>query len=519
MLAWAPPDEIFVNCPGIIEIRWKYDDPLICKPSVDLFDEQKKGKGLSESHGKKDKQTSEQSYFRCLLCECDLMSVITLRAHKGGAQHTLKALKKYGEYKKELANRPNREPSPQVESKFLDLYAALEHKQTDIVGFKYITEYCDDTNPNHNPLYHCSLRDCRNAQGDAEFMQRHMMKLIHRGSWVEATSGMYMARSEDVIAYVRNHSESLQGDYCKMNQVNNREKYLQCKDKRISVSPLRESIKRERPVEYDRPFSPERKYKRERSASMHRSRSPNDFSRSSPDSFRSRSSRDGSGSSREGSRNSRSRSSEIRDRRRSSRDRLRSPRDRSRSSRERSRSYQDPSSAASSGIDSLGEESSMEIKTERRPRKDDQTSSRVKVEYGSEPGSRLNPGSDEDVSILKERGSFDFKDVSNIKPDTQPAQVDTVEFVTAFAPEKPVLSEKEIVLDFHKQVADCVKSQLNKHYPECDYYEPGFKRISKQEYVTLAKSFSHDLRDKLKAAYLDYNQSYEGLTMISFLLR
>ena len=69
----------------------------------------------------------------------------------------------------------------------------------------------------------------------------------------------------------------------------------------------------------------------------------------------------------------------------------------------------------------------MEIKTERRPRKDDQTSSRVKVEYGSEPGSRLNPGSDEDVSILKERGSFDFKDVSNIKPDTQPAQVDTVE--------------------------------------------------------------------------------------------
>ena len=68
---------------------------------------------------------------------------------------------------------------------------------------------------------------------------------------------------------------------------------------------------------------------------------------------------------------------------------------------------------------------SMEIKTERRPRKGDQTSSRVKVEYGSDPGSRLNPGSD--VSIFKERGSFDFKDVSNIKPDKQPAQVDTVE--------------------------------------------------------------------------------------------
>ena len=26
--------------------RWKYDDPLTCKPAVDLFDEQKKGKVL-----------------------------------------------------------------------------------------------------------------------------------------------------------------------------------------------------------------------------------------------------------------------------------------------------------------------------------------------------------------------------------------------------------------------------------------------------------------------------------------
>ena len=71
----------------------------------------------------------------------------------------------------------------------------------------------------------------------------------------------------------------------------------------------------------------------------------------------------------------------------------------------------------------------MEIKTERRPGNGDQTSFRVKVENGPEPGSRLNPGSDEDVSILRERGSFSFKDVSNIKSDTQPAQLDTVEVI------------------------------------------------------------------------------------------
>ena len=36
-------------------------------------------KGLPDWYGKKDKTTTEQAYFTCNICECDLKSVITLR--------------------------------------------------------------------------------------------------------------------------------------------------------------------------------------------------------------------------------------------------------------------------------------------------------------------------------------------------------------------------------------------------------------------------------------------------------
>ena len=62
-----------------------------------MFDEQKKG--LPDYYGKKDKQTTEQAWFTCNVCECDLKSVVTLRAHCKGSQHVRKALQKKKEFK------------------------------------------------------------------------------------------------------------------------------------------------------------------------------------------------------------------------------------------------------------------------------------------------------------------------------------------------------------------------------------------------------------------------------------
>ena len=86
---WASSDERFVDIPGIVEIRWVSDDPEFYKESVDLFDEQKNG--LPDYYGK---QTTVQAWFTCNVCECDLKSVVTLRAHCRGTQHVRKALQR-----------------------------------------------------------------------------------------------------------------------------------------------------------------------------------------------------------------------------------------------------------------------------------------------------------------------------------------------------------------------------------------------------------------------------------------
>ena len=93
MAAFSYPSERFVEIPGIVEIRYQFDDPDEHRPPDDLFDKQQEGLD-DELYGKKDKGTTEQAYFTCNVCECDLKSIITLRAHCKGTQHIRKALQK-----------------------------------------------------------------------------------------------------------------------------------------------------------------------------------------------------------------------------------------------------------------------------------------------------------------------------------------------------------------------------------------------------------------------------------------
>ena len=49
---------------------------------------------LMSRYGVKNKGTTEQAFFNCNICECELKSVVTLRAHCKGTQHVRKALQK-----------------------------------------------------------------------------------------------------------------------------------------------------------------------------------------------------------------------------------------------------------------------------------------------------------------------------------------------------------------------------------------------------------------------------------------
>ena len=107
MAAWADKSERFVELPGkqrnlgfklleygsfsgIVEIRWSSDDPDHYIAPIDLFEEQNNGLLDFYSYGKKDKTTTEQAFFHCNLCECELKSVVTLRDHCKGIQHIRK---------------------------------------------------------------------------------------------------------------------------------------------------------------------------------------------------------------------------------------------------------------------------------------------------------------------------------------------------------------------------------------------------------------------------------------------
>ena len=95
---WAPPTERFVAIPGLVEIRYSSDDPDYYRESMDLFYEQRNG--LPDYYGKKDKQTTVQAFFFCLVCESELKSVVTLRAHCRGQKHKRSALQKEMDIKK-----------------------------------------------------------------------------------------------------------------------------------------------------------------------------------------------------------------------------------------------------------------------------------------------------------------------------------------------------------------------------------------------------------------------------------
>jgi len=90
----------FVDIPGIMEVRSVSDDPEHFEPPKDLFDLQFDGL-FAASFGKKDRATTEQVFVKCLLCDCDLKSLVTLTAHCRGTQHLKKSRQKLFEWKRE----------------------------------------------------------------------------------------------------------------------------------------------------------------------------------------------------------------------------------------------------------------------------------------------------------------------------------------------------------------------------------------------------------------------------------
>ena len=218
MQDWAPPTERFVEIPGIVDIKWVSDDPDYYVAPIDLFDEQKNG--LSDEYGKKDKQTTEQSYFTCNICECDLKSVVTLRAHCKGTQHVKKALQKKKEYRAQVKKEAEASSSSVSAPKnFSNLFDCLEDTSEIVVGLEYITEV-KSGNSRDDPMYYCSIKYCEDEQGSAEQIKSHMLSNKHKQGFLEIRTGSFIKHQTDIQQAIAQFSNMYQRDYRDMKVFN-----------------------------------------------------------------------------------------------------------------------------------------------------------------------------------------------------------------------------------------------------------------------------------------------------------
>ena len=251
MAAWADKNERFVEIPGIIEIRWVSDDPDYYVAPIDLFDEQ--SKGLPDYYGKKDKTTTEQAFFTCNICECELKSVVTLRAHCKGTQHIRKALNKKKEYRKSqnsVKKEENANSNTERNYHFDTLFEWLDQGTSEaVVGIEYVTEF-KSGNKNDIPYYHCELSFCKDAQGNAESMKNHLLSLLHKQAFLEMKTGSFHKHQAEVIQRVAEFTKDYQRDFTKMREIVDRRKWSMVRDLDYKSSNERTMVKRER--EYDR---------------------------------------------------------------------------------------------------------------------------------------------------------------------------------------------------------------------------------------------------------------------------
>jgi len=518
MAAWADASERFVEIPQIVEIRWVSDDPDYYVAPIDLFDEQKNG--LPDFYGKKDKTTTEQAFFTCNVCECDLKSVVTLRAHCKGTQHIRKALQKKKEWRRENLKR---EPKEELKTEgFKTLFEWLDQGTSEaVVGLEHVTEYLSG-NDKDKPYYHCDLEHCRDEQGDAEVMKNHMLTARHKQAWLEKKTGSFLKHQTEISQRIAEFTKDFKRDFRDMKVATDREMWSKAREGRIigersaggfrakmekmeenESSPGRSEKRRGREYEEGEPRKMERRYgydsemgreyernhdlKRERSSGYEREYTGQRYGRDR----RGGNKEEQSGAHGYGG------------------DRSDNERDRG-DGYKRERRYEDV----------------RERSPNRRNSKDrDEDTRRVKMEYSgrdeeselvnrerTSPRKEVVREASREVEELARSGNFSNWSTATVKVDTDSSMASTSSKVISSSVQQKSVSEE--VDRLHRKVASKVMKSLNKFYPGAEEFDPAQHKIgSPEEYSRLAKQFSHQLRKQVKESYEAYHSTLEGIAL------
>ena len=488
MAAWADSSERFVEIPGIVEIRWVSDDPDYYVAPIDLFDEQRNG--LPDFYGKKDKTTTEQAFFTCNVCECDLKSVVTLRAHCKGTQHIRKALQKKKEWRVMLKKEAR---EVKTEERFKTLFEWLDQGTSEaVVGLEHVTEYLSGDNRDI-PYYHCDLEHCKDEQGEAEVMKNHVLTARHKQAWLEIKTGSFLKHQTEISQRIAEFTKDFKRDFRDMKVVEDRDMWNKAREGRIrgeragELKAKREKVEKEsspggREDQRGRDYEErghrwrERSYGEERTFGRDRDNGRGE-SRKREDSF--------------------GREDESRGEKREYTER--EPKyKREESFRKREQEYREKE-----------EFRERDRKQEYREREDMDRKREVYRERTSPKRERVRESSRE-VEEVTRSGNFDNWSTAMVKADTSMASTSS-QAVSTTNQQRSVSEELDRL---HRKVATKVMKILNKFYPGAEEFEPEMHKIgSPDEYSRLAKQFSHKLRKQIKESYEAYNGTLEGIIL------
>jgi len=509
MAAYADRSERFVEIPGIVEIRWNSDDPDFYVEPEDLFDKQ--GEGLPDWYGVKNKGTTEQAFFNCNICECELKSVVTLRAHCKGTQHVRKALQKKKEYrdaqkkKKGQESRSSETMGNSLDtSKFTTLFQWLDSATSEaVVGLEQVTEYKSGEG-GQKPYYHCKLEGCNDEQGNAEQMKTHLFTLRHKQAWLMQQTGEFIEHQSFISQKIAEFTKDFRRDYTVMDEVVDRELWERCRkgrmtSRRVEPAPMKREVKEE--------GGGYQEWKRRRREGERDSR--NNSGR------RERDAREDEGRRERNGRSWRNEEYSWREERPGG--------DRRREGNLRST----PPTEFKRETDRGGYRERKEVE-ERQGRsrlvEEDRWGSSMQdtSHYSNDSGRGSVDGyggggpayHDDGLEELGRSGDFTNWKTTVVKRDVE-SRRDEEPSTSVFLPPAVERGEEEDIDRLHRKVRDAVRSVLNCYWPDAEEYMGEHKIGSREEYSSMAQEFCHRLRSQIKESYLTFHGTLKGIVLTS----
>jgi len=193
----------YVASPGIVEIRWKCDDPTQFRPPEDLFERQ--SMGMPEDFGKKDPLSTFQPVLYCMVCETEMSSIKTLELHTKGTDHQKNVQHKINSER--LQNnwiRPTAVPG-NLEAQWNAYNPAAGRP---LYGRKFVIMYVEDKRSMNLPIYFCGLKECGAFRGNTMDFIRHVCTDKHRDAAL--SKGSMESKPLTVIINPRDFNEAKQ---------------------------------------------------------------------------------------------------------------------------------------------------------------------------------------------------------------------------------------------------------------------------------------------------------------------